>query len=134
MEGEQPQNYLEDQSATIYRKKEFQASSPDEVALVKFAESLGMILEEREENFIQIMDTNGQVQKYEILENFPFSSETKRMGIIVKNKETNALMFYVKGAETVMEKIVRPDQRVSLSENCEQLANDGLRTLVISQK
>jgi magnesium-transporting ATPase (P-type) len=61
MEGEQPQNYLEDQSATIYRKKEFQASSPDEVALVKFAESLGMILEEREENFIQIMDTNGQV-------------------------------------------------------------------------
>jgi hypothetical protein len=31
------------------------------------------------------------------------------MGIIVKNKETNALMFYVKGAETVMEKIVRPD-------------------------
>jgi phospholipid-translocating ATPase len=104
------------------------------VALVKFAESLGMILEEREENFIQIMDTNGQVQKFEILENFPFSSETKRMGIIVKNKETNSLMFYVKGAETVMEKIVRPDQRVSLSENCEQLANDGLRTLVISQK
>ena len=45
----------------MYKKKEFQASSPDEVALVKFAESLGMILEEREENFIQIMDTNGQV-------------------------------------------------------------------------
>ena len=55
------------------------------------------------------MDTNGQVQKFDILENFPFSSETKRMGIIVKNKETNTLMFYVKGAEVVMEKIVRPD-------------------------
>ena len=135
-EDDQPIEALnyDETSRIIYKRKEFQASSPDEVALVKFAESLGMILEEREENFIQIMDTNGQVQKFEILENFPFSSETKRMGIIVKNKDTNALMFYVKGAETVMEKIVRPDQRVSLSENCEQLANDGLRTLVISQK
>lgn len=33
-----------------------------------------------------------------------------------------------------MEKKVRPDQRVSLVESCEQLAQDGLRTLVISQK
>jgi phospholipid-translocating ATPase len=43
-------------------------------------------------------------------------------------------MFYLKGAETVMEKKVRPDQRASLTESCEQLAQDGLRTLVISQK
>jgi len=43
-------------------------------------------------------------------------------------------MFYLKGAEVVMEKKVRPDQRVALTEACEQLANDGLRTLVISQK
>ena len=43
-------------------------------------------------------------------------------------------MFYLKGAEVVMEKKVRPDQRVSLTESCEQLAQDGLRTLVISQK
>lgn len=33
-----------------------------------------------------------------------------------------------------MEKKVRPDQRVSLTEACEQLAQDGLRTLVICQK
>lgn len=62
IEGLQPQNFLDEtHSRIMYKKKEFQASSPDEVALVKFAESLGMILEEREENFIQIMDTNGQV-------------------------------------------------------------------------
>lgn len=33
-----------------------------------------------------------------------------------------------------MERKVRPDQRVSLTEACEQLAQDGLRTLVICQK
>lgn len=114
--------------------KDFQAASPDEIALVKFAESLGMILEEREEHCVKIRDTNGHVQEFEILENFPFSSDTKRMGIVVRNKETSQLMFYLKGAEVVLERKVRPDQRVALTEACEQLAQDGLRTLVISQK
>jgi phospholipid-translocating ATPase len=70
--------------------------------LVKFAESLGMILEEREELFVKIRDSNGYIQEYEILQNFPFSSESKRMGIIVRNKETGQIFFYLKGAETVM--------------------------------
>ena len=33
-----------------------------------------------------------------------------------------------------MEKKVRPPQRASLAESCEQLAMEGLRTLVISQR
>lgn len=115
-------------------KKEFQASSPDEIALVQFAESLDMILLERDDAFIRIQDANGHEQQFEILENFPFSSETKRMGIIVRSPETGTIMFYLKGAEVVMEKKVRPEQRISLTESCEQLAQDGLRTLVISQK
>jgi phospholipid-translocating ATPase len=101
---------------------------------VQFAESLGMTLEEREDNYVRIKDANGQEQEYEILENFPFSSESKRMGIIVRNKEAQTIMFYLKGAEVVLEKKVRPEQRISLTESCEQLAQDGLRTLVISQK
>lgn len=32
--------------------REFQASSPDEVALVRFADSLGMKLTDRDQNFI----------------------------------------------------------------------------------
>jgi len=44
-----------------------------------------MILEDREEQYIKIRDTTGNIHEYDILENFPFSSETKRMGIIVKH-------------------------------------------------
>lgn len=87
---------VEDQSARsaegsdiLYKIKEFQASSPDEIALVKFAESMGMILEDRDDLTVKIRDTNGNAQEYSILENFPFSSDTKRMGIIVRNKETD---------------------------------------------
>ena len=34
--------------------KELQASSPDEVALVKFSEEYGMVLTEREEKYMKI--------------------------------------------------------------------------------
>lgn len=93
-----------------------------------------MRLENRSDDHIQIKEPTGKILNYEILNNFPFSSETKRMGIIVKNQTENKIMFYLKGAEVVMETKVKPDQRVSLTEACEQLAQDGLRTLVICQK
>lgn len=48
-------------------RKEFQASSPDEVALVKFAESLGMKLEIREEDYIELQYPQGQREGWEIL-------------------------------------------------------------------
>ena len=90
-------------------QKSFQAASPDDVALVKFAESLDMTLEDREETIITIKDTGGVRHTYDILQNFPFSSETKRMGIILKNRETERIMFYVKGAEVVMESKISPE-------------------------
>jgi phospholipid-translocating ATPase len=56
------------------------------------------------------------------------------MGIIVKHVETERLMFYVKGADTVMKDKVKPAQRSQCWEFCENIAKEGLRTLVISQK
>lgn len=67
---------------------EFQASSPDEVALVKFANEMGMKLIERDQNMIVIKNTNGNEERYDVLANFPFSSETKRMGIVLRHQET----------------------------------------------
>ena len=121
----------EDQGKKKKFNRVFQASSPDEIALIKFAEDMGMRLENRSDDHIQIKEPTGKLLDYEILNNFPFSSETKRMGIIVKNQNEDKIMFYLKGAEVVMETKVKPDQRVSLTEACEQLAQDGLRTLVI---
>ena len=113
---------------------EYQASSPDEVALVKFAESLDMRLVERDQNTITIENAAKSPEHYEILANFPFSSDTKRMGIVIKHKSSGRLIFYLKGAETVMKSKVKPNQRVVIDESCDNLANEGLRTLVISQK
>lgn len=64
---------------------EYQASSPDEIALVKFAESLEMRLRQRDQSQIVIKNAAGDLETYSILANFPFSSDTKRMGIVLKH-------------------------------------------------
>jgi len=56
------------------------------------------------------------------------------MGIVLKEKASGRVIFYLKGAEVVMKNKVRPNQRVCIDEACDNLAKEGLRTLVITQK
>ena len=112
----------------------YQASSPDEVALVKFAEKLNMRLIYRTDKIIKIKNALNKVEEYKILANFPFSSDTKRMGIILQNKKHNHIIFYLKGAENVMMKFVKKEYIGYIKENAENLATKGLRTLVLTQK
>lgn len=86
----------------------YQASSPDEVAIVKWTEHMGLTLFQRDVNTIQLrVDATGEILYFDVLNIFPFSSETKRMGIIVKNRQTQEITFYEKGADTVMARIVQ---------------------------
>jgi phospholipid-translocating ATPase len=87
---------------------------------------------ERDRTYVQIKNAIGNIENYEILANFPFSSETKKMSLLVKQKETGRYIYYVKGAEVVMENKVKPSQRAPVQEYCEGLAMEGLRTLVIA--
>ena len=112
----------------------YQASSPDEVALVKFAERLNMKLIQRTDKEIKIKNISNNIEEYKILANFPFSSDTKRMGIILQNKKYNHIIFYLKGAENIMMKLVKKEYIGYINENTENLANTGLRTLVLTQK
>lgn len=89
-------------------------------------------LVERDRTTVQIRNAEHCIENYDILANFPFSSETKKMSILVRQRESGHYIYYVKGAEVVMEHKVRPSQRSPLLEFCESLAMEGLRTLVIA--
>ena len=69
---------------------------------MKIAESLGLKLEKRDQSCIYLNDCTGKNQTYEILNNFPFSSDTKRMGIVLRNVESDRYIFYLKGADNIM--------------------------------
>ncbi|XP_055550514.1 probable phospholipid-transporting ATPase IIA isoform X2 [Wyeomyia smithii] len=168
---------IEAQEAVKLPEKTYQASSPDEIALVKWTESVGLTLINRDLNHmtLQIRDkdapvssmnenasinttvTNlsgnsktdlnspsssgsavslssltGGIMKYQILQTFPFTSENKRMGIIVKELNSGEITFYLKGADVVMSAIVQYNDW--LAEESGNMAREGLRTLVVAKK
>lgn len=122
----------------------YQASSPDEIAIVKWTEQVGLRLLHRDRKTItlQFASNDKIVVRVQILNIFPFTSESKRMGIIVKflysergseaESSTSDLFFFQKGADTVMTSIVSANDW--LDEETANMAREGLRTLVIGRK
>jgi phospholipid-translocating ATPase len=123
----------------------YQASSPDEIALVKWTEAVGLRLIHRDRKgmLLQSVDTGRSVVRVRILEVFPFTSDGKRMGIIVQfldgsetsstvNIEAGDIWFFQKGADTVMSSIVASNDW--LDEETANMAREGLRTLVVGRK
>jgi phospholipid-translocating ATPase len=62
----------------------YQASSPDEVALVSWTESVGVTLMKRDLTSMTLRTPGLQMIHHTILQIFPFTSETKRMGVVVR--------------------------------------------------
>ena len=69
---------------------------------------------------------------FEVLDIFPFTSESKRMGIIVRDTQSCEITFLQKGADVVMARIVQRNDW--LEEECANMARAGLRTLVMARR
>lgn len=174
-------------SATGREEVTYQASSPDEIALVTWTEQIGLALIARDLTSMtlqlrnpfagaatslkqqQSVNENSSINtavtalsvdsnnpdllqsptssngsstslnsinngnmKYYILQVFPFTSESKRMGIIIKDSKTGEITFYLKGADVVMTGIVQYNDW--LNEESGNMAREGLRTLVVAKK
>lgn len=121
----------------------YQASSPDEIAIVRWTEAVGLRLSYRDRKSMSLesSETGRTVVQVRILEVFPFTSDGKRMGIIVQffersgaapNINNGEIWFYQKGADTVMGSIVAANDW--LDEETANMAREGLRTLVVGRK
>ncbi|CAB4064955.1 E7.6.2.1 [Lepeophtheirus salmonis] len=121
-----------DQEKIFDGKVEYQASSPDEIALVQWTEKMGLTLIDRNLYSLKLKSPNNDIISYTILYIFPFTSESKRMGIILKDDGTEEITFYVKGADIVMSSIVQYNDW--LEEEVDNMAREGLRTLVVAKK
>ena len=130
----------EEENGEILRS--YQASSPDEIAIVRWTESVGLRLAQRDRKgmVLESPETGRVVVKVRITDIFPFTSEGKRMGIIVQfysklhptSGGDSEIWFYQKGADTVMSSIVAANDW--LDEETANMAREGLRTLVVGRK
>lgn len=91
----------EEANGSIY----FQASSPDELALVRGAQDLGFLVVSRSSQSITLRQTDlsGQEQRYvyEVLDVLEFSSKRGRMSIIVQCPD-GRIWLLCKGADSVI--------------------------------
>ncbi|EFX04692.1 haloacid dehalogenase-like hydrolase [Grosmannia clavigera kw1407] len=119
----------------------YQASSPDEIAIVRWTEAMGLRLTSRDRRSMTLesTETGRTVVQVRILDVFPFTSEGKRMGIVVqfltsttRSEDEGEIWFYQKGADTVMAPIVMANDW--LDEETANMAREGLRTLVVGRK
>jgi len=100
--------------------------------MVKFSDVLKLRLVSRTLNSMEVELPTGKREKYLILAIFPFSSETKSMGIVVRHEETKRIIFYLKGADSVIQHKVIKVYKSFLLDEAENLAREGLRTLVMA--
>ncbi|CAF1402273.1 unnamed protein product [Rotaria magnacalcarata] len=110
----------------------YQASSPDEYALVSAVKEMGVVFFRRTPDSV-IINFRGEDEAYEILNVLEFSSDRKRMSVIVRTAK-NEIKLFCKGADSViMERLVAKDPNVPLTmEHLESFAKDGLRTLCLA--
>ncbi|KDQ53432.1 hypothetical protein JAAARDRAFT_137304 [Jaapia argillacea MUCL 33604] len=115
-------------------KMKFQASSPDEAALVAGAELLGYQFHMRKPRSV-FVNIQGQSKEFEILNVCEFNSTRKRMSTVVRGPD-GKVKLYCKGADTVILERLSKHQPYTEKTmvHLEDYATEGLRTLCIAYR
>ncbi|KAL4658946.1 phospholipid-transporting ATPase IC-like [Arapaima gigas] len=110
----------------------YQAASPDEEALVGMARELGWVFISRTRDSMTLSEL-GHVHNYQLLALLDFTSERRRMSVVVRDSH-GRLKLYCKGADIVILERLRPDcpHRESTERSLELYAQGCLRTLCVA--
>lgn len=113
----------------------YNASSPDELALVNGMRHFGFAFRDRDNEDNLIIDLAHEELKYKLLHVFEFNSDRKRMSVVVRNPQ-NKIMIVCKGADSIINARLKHGQThvLETNKNLEEYAEVGLRTLLVSYK
>ena len=119
----------------------YNAASPDELALVEGAKEQGYEFIGREaDNVIVVRDSQGYTLRYKVLNVLEFNSTRKRMSIILENQQTGYIELFSKGADSIMEKLLKRGDKThddfieQTKAYIDDFSKEGLRTLMLTKK
>ncbi|XP_015267253.1 PREDICTED: probable phospholipid-transporting ATPase IH, partial [Gekko japonicus] len=115
------------------RSSVYISSSPDEVALVEGIQRLGYTYLRLKDNFMEILNRENDIEKFELLEVLSFDSVRRRMSVIVKSAKGEILLF-CKGADSSIFPRVTEGKIEQIRSRVERNAVEGLRTLCVAYK
>ncbi|XP_047065739.1 phospholipid-transporting ATPase 2-like isoform X2 [Lolium rigidum] len=109
----------------------YKAQSQDEEALVNAASNLNMVLTNKDSSSVEIC-FNGSKFYYELLDVLEFTSDRKRMSIVVKESGSGKFLLLSKGADEAIFPRSCPGQEIkTYQEAVEMYSHLGLRTLCL---
>lgn len=128
-------------STTANITYQYQASSPDEKALLEACAKLGLHYQNDNEEVmkLEIFSTNkehSEILEFKRLHILEFTSERKRMSVIVSDQNSN-IWLYTKGAENVVFELCSEKSKdliLKTDEHITEFALQGLRTLAIARR
>ncbi|KAL3324076.1 hypothetical protein AABB24_038316 [Solanum stoloniferum] len=110
----------------------YKAQSQDEEALVRAAARLNMVFLEKKGNILDI-NFNASLVQYEVLDTLEFTSERKRMSVLVRDCQNGNIILLSKGADEAILPHAHAGQQTRIfAEAVEQYAQLGLRTLCLA--
>jgi phospholipid-transporting ATPase len=124
----------------------YQGSSPDDIALVKGAQQLGIEFASKDFNdLVLINHLTRETSKYEVKCEMPFDSDRKRMSVVVQDKASKRLIVLSKGADNIMlgtsgnlrslvNKFSNDKEFDNINIILNSFSKEGLRILVMGQK
>jgi magnesium-transporting ATPase (P-type) len=118
------------------RTGKYNASSPDELALVNAAKFFGAKFVKRDEDNNVIVNFLGKEHRYRLLNILEFTSARKRMSVIVQDSQGKFLLL-CKGADSIIEARLnknRCDSLIKTKEYVDAFAEEGLRTLFLAKR
>ncbi len=119
-------------SVTVLPDGTFQASSPDERALVEEAARRGVVLSGRRGETVELL-VDGTVEQYRLLEVLSFASTRRRMAVLIEGPLPGRLAVYSKGADDVV--VPRcGSEGAEAAAAALRFSRLGLRTLVVGRK
>ncbi|XP_076683090.1 phospholipid-transporting ATPase IF isoform X2 [Andrena cerasifolii] len=111
---------------------EYQAASADEKALVEVSARCGIVFQSSSNDMIEL-NINGSVLDFEKLEILEFTSERKRMSVIVKDTAGD-IWLYCKGADSAILPLVVSGKINETIAHVADFSMRGLRTMVVAYK
>ncbi|TVU13805.1 hypothetical protein EJB05_37233, partial [Eragrostis curvula] len=110
----------------------YKAQSQDEEALVNAASNLNMMLISKDNSIAEIC-FNGSKFYYELLHVLEFTSDRKRMSVVVKEDQTGKIILLSKGADESIIPRSDPGQQIQSYLHAVELYSQlGLRTLCLA--
>ncbi|KAL9230570.1 hypothetical protein vseg_005907 [Gypsophila vaccaria] len=110
----------------------YKAQSQDEEALVRAAACLHMVLVKKTGNILET-NLNGSLRQYELLDILEFTSDRKRMSVVVRDLQNGKIILLSKGADEAILPCASSGQRMrTFTESVEHYAQLGLRTLCLA--